>query len=80
MGFGSDEQQFCPDLYISLEMLCQTTLMNFGEIDLLEKVFGPLHAKVLRHLSYLKNMKLDNIFSENFPVCSIYLALQLQFL
>ena len=77
MGLGNKQQLYIMS-HISMEMLCQITFSR--GVDLLEKVFGPLQAKVLRHLSYLKNMKLDNIFSENFPVCSIYLALQLQFL
>ena len=45
MGFRHDEQQFRIS-QVALETLYQTTFINSGDIDHLEKLFGPLHVKV----------------------------------
>ena len=42
-GFGSPEAQFCRNSNLSLDQLCQTTLEDFGKLDLLEKILGLLH-------------------------------------
>ena len=41
-GFGSPEAQFCVNANLSLDQLCQTTLEDFGKLELLEKIIGLL--------------------------------------
>ena len=42
---GNDEEQFCRNSYISLEMLNRITVMDGGAPELLEKLFGLLQVR-----------------------------------
>ena len=51
-GFGSPEAQFCLNSHLSLEHLCQTTLEDFGKLDLLEKILALLRINHVTPLGF----------------------------
>jgi len=55
-GFGSPEAQFCLNSNLLLDQQCQTTLEDFGKLELLEKIFGRLQ---INHVTSL-------VFSQQF--------------
>ena len=65
MGFRHDEQQFRIS-QVALETLYQTTFINSGDIDHLEKLFGTLHVKVAAPLWFSQKYEAQYYFRKNF--------------
>jgi len=62
VGMGEDEQQMCYNVHVSLEMLCQISFMDRGEIEILEEPLSLLSLKTLRRLGYHNKMMPDKTF------------------
>ena len=63
-GFGSPEAQFCLHSNLSLEQLCQTTLEDFGKLELLEKIFGLLQINHVTPLGFSQQFEAQQSLPE----------------
>ena len=63
-GFGSPEAQFCLNSNISLVHLCQTTLADFGKLELLEKKIGLLQINHVTPLGFSQQFEAQQSLPE----------------
>jgi len=63
-GFGSPEAQFCLNSHLSLDQLCQTTLEDFGKLELLEKILGLLQIHHVTPLGFSQQFEAQQSLPE----------------
>ena len=62
--FGSPEAQFCLKSHRSLDQRCQTTLEDFGKLELLEKIFGLLQINHVTPLGFSQQFEAQQSLPE----------------